>query len=275
MTHGRVDGRVTELTPEPKGNGHTMGPDRGYTIESLDTGLRLMQLFLTHDTLTVSEAAGLLSVGRSTAHRVLSTLEGRGFAIRDFSGRGYSAGPELVRLGRPAGFGTAVRERLGAVLEDALRRTGETVQSAALIGDRIVVTDGRESPHPVRVMPGVGGTHPAHATSGGKMLLSRMTTEQVCALYPREELPAASTPSTVTSRSALLAELEEIRSRGYALSRGESVQGMNTVAVPLAGSSWRDRLALMASAPADRGDDAALARRAEELHVSAALLGTV
>lgn len=75
-----------------------MGPNRDYTIESLDTGLRLMRLFLTHDTLTVSEAAGLLSVGRSTAHRVLSTLEGRGFAIRDFSGRGYSAGPELVRL---------------------------------------------------------------------------------------------------------------------------------------------------------------------------------
>lgn len=123
-----------------------MGPNRSYTIESLDTGLRLMQLFLAHDTLTVSEAAELLSVGRSTAHRVLSTLEGRGFAIRDFSGRGYSAGPELVRLGRPAGFGPAVRERLAAVLEDAVLRTGETVQCAALSGDRIIVTDGRESP---------------------------------------------------------------------------------------------------------------------------------
>ncbi|SFX67754.1 IclR family transcriptional regulator [Streptomyces atratus] len=274
MSHGRVDGPVTELTPEPEGNGHASGPNRGYTIESLDTGLRLMRLFLTHDTLTVSEAAGLLSVGRSTAHRVLSTLEGRGFAIRDFSGRGYSAGPELVRLGRPAGFGTAVRERLGAVLEDALRRTGETVQSTALIGDRIIVTDGRESPHPVRVMPEVGGTHPAHATSGGKILLSRMTPEQVCAHYPHEELPVA-TPATLASRSALLAELEEIRSRGFAVSRGESVRGMHTVAVPLAGSSRRDRLALMASAPADRGDDAALARRAGELRLSASLLGTV
>ncbi|MEU9319305.1 IclR family transcriptional regulator [Streptomyces sp. NPDC048295] len=272
MSHGRVDGPVTELTSEPEGNGHVPGPGRGYTIESLDTGLRLMRLFLTHDTLTVSEAAGLLSVGRSTAHRVLSTLEGRGFAIRDFSGRGYSAGPELVRLGRPAGFGTAVHERLGAVLEDALRRTGETVQSTALLGDRIIVTDGRESPHPVRVMPGVGGTHPAHATSGGKMLLSRMAPEQVCALYPHEELPAA-TPAAPASRSALLAELVEIRSRGFAVSQGESVRGMHTVAVPLAGSSWRDRLALMASAPADRGDDAALARRAGELRLSAALLG--
>lgn len=50
---------------------------------------------------------------------------------------------------------------------------------------------------------------------------------------------------------------------------------MHTVAVLLAGSSWRDRLALMASAPADRGDEASLVRRAGELHLSAALLGTV
>ncbi|MCD9902409.1 helix-turn-helix domain-containing protein [Streptomyces sp. MT29] len=84
-----------------------------YTIASLDTGLRAMRLFLTHDTLTVTEAAGYLRVGRSTAHRVLSTLESRGFAIRDTSGRGYAAGPELVRLGRPAGFVRAARDRWG------------------------------------------------------------------------------------------------------------------------------------------------------------------
>ncbi|MEE4495408.1 IclR family transcriptional regulator [Streptomyces sp. BE230] len=250
-----------------------MGPTRGYTIESLDSGLRLMQLFLTHDSLTVSEAAELLSIGRSTAHRVLSTLEGRGFAIREDSGRGYSAGPELVRLGRPAGFGAPVRERVGAVLDDAVLRTGETVLSAALIGDQVIVTDGRESSHPVRVMLERNRTRPAHATAGGRLLLSRMTTEQVCALYPRERLDAV-TPHTVASRPELLAELARTRDRGYALSRGESVQGMNAVAVPLAGSTWRDRLALAACAPADRGDDAALERRAGELLRSAALLGT-
>lgn len=164
---------------------------RGCVIESLDTGLRLMGLFLTHDTLTVSGAAELLGVGRSTAHRVLFTLEGRGFATRDPSGRGYAAGPELMRLGRPAGFGTALRARLGDVLEEAARRTGETVQSAVLIGDRVLVTDGRESSRPVRVVLEMSRTHPAHATSGGKLLLSRMTTDQVCALYPQERLPAA------------------------------------------------------------------------------------
>ncbi|MEU9848455.1 IclR family transcriptional regulator [Streptomyces sp. NPDC047985] len=248
-----------------------MGQTRRYTIESLDTGLRLIQLFLTRDRLTVSEAAASLCVGRSTAHRVLSTLEGRGFAVRDSSGRGYAAGPELVRLGLPAGFGAAVRRRLGAVLDDAVRRTGETVQSAALIGDQVIVTDGRESSHPVRVMLELGRTYPAHATAGGKLLLSSLTEEQVRALYPGEELPGY-TPTTLITRSALLAELAHVRCRGYAVSRGESVAGLHTVAVPLAGSSRRDRLALVASAPADRGGDGALLRRAEELRRSVALL---
>ncbi|MFF9350549.1 IclR family transcriptional regulator [Streptomyces sp. NPDC014734] len=251
-----------------------MRPTRGYTIESLDTGLRLIQLLLTHDRLTVSEAASLLAVGRSTAHRVLSTLVGRGFAARDSAGPGYSAGPELVRLGLPANFGAAARRRLGAVLDDAAGRTGETVQSTALIGDRIIVTDGRESSHPVRVMLAPGRTYPAHATSGGKLLLSSMTKEQVCALYPCEELSQL-TPTTLTARSALFTELDRVRACGYAVSRGESVRGLYTVAVPLAGSSRRDRMALVASAPADRGDDAALVRRAEELRRSAALLEAV
>ncbi|WP_406090061.1 IclR family transcriptional regulator [Streptomyces sp. NBC_01013] len=249
-----------------------MGPARDYTIESLDTGLRLMRLFLTHDSLTVTEAAELLSIGRSTAHRVLSTLEGRGFAIREAPGRGYSAGPELVRLGRPAGFAAPVREQVGAVLEDAARRTGETVVSAALTGDQVMVTDGRESCHPVRVTLERGRLRPAHATACGKLLLSLMTAEQVCALYPQERLDAL-TPDTLTSRPGLLAELAGIRARGYALSRGESVPGMNAVAVPLAGTTWRDRLALAACVPAGRGDAAALERRVGELLRSAALLG--
>ncbi|MFJ1955591.1 IclR family transcriptional regulator [Streptomyces microflavus] len=243
-----------------------------YTIASLDTGLRAMRLFLTHDTLTVTEAAERLSVGRSTAHRVLSTLESRGFAIRDTSGRGYAAGPELVRLGRPAGFGRAARERLGPVLEDAAGRTGETVWSVALIGDQVIVTDGRESPHPVRVALELGRTGPAHAGSGGLLLLSRMTADQVCALYPYEELEPV-TPATLTSRAALLDELALIRRRGHGVGRGTSVPGMTTVAVSLAGSSWRDRLALVAAAPADRSGDAALTERAERLKESAALLG--
>ncbi|MFS0696980.1 IclR family transcriptional regulator [Streptomyces nitrosporeus] len=242
---------------------------RGYTIESLDTGLRLMQLFLVLDTVTVSEAAGRLGIGRSTAHRVLSTLEGRGFAVRDPSGRGYEAGPELLRLGRPAGLGTTARAQLAAVLDDAARRTGETVECAALVGGLVLVTDGRESARPVRVTLETDRVAPAYATAAGKVLLSRLTADQVRELYPREDLPPL-TPRTLVSRAKLLEELAEVRELGRAFSRGEFAPGLHAVAVPLPGAGRRNRMALSASAPADRGDDAALAERAGQLWQSAA-----
>ncbi|WP_425840906.1 IclR family transcriptional regulator [Streptomyces fractus] len=249
-------------------------PERSqrYVIESLDTGLRLLLLFMEHDSLSVTDAARSLGVARSTAHRVLSTLEGRGFVIRESSGRGYCAGPELVRLGRPAGYGPEARRALAPVLDDAAARTGETVTSVALLGDQILITDGRESRHPVRVMLEVGRTHSAHATSGGKILLAHMTDDQILSLYPEERLPEV-TPHTITSRTALLAELALVRERGHAVSRGESVWGMNAVAVPLPGRSWRDRMALMAAVPADRGDDDALDLLARRLRRAALLFG--
>ncbi|WP_329045887.1 IclR family transcriptional regulator [Streptomyces sp. NBC_01422] len=248
-----------------------MADPKSYIIESLDTGLRLMRLFLTHDTLSVTDAARELEVARSTAHRVLSTLESRGFATRDISGRGYAAGPELVTLGRPAGYGPEIRARVQAVLDEAATATGETVGTAALLGDQVIITDGRESPHPVRAVLETGRVHPAHATSAGKVLLAQLTTEQVRALYPEERLPGL-TGSTLVSRTALLSELAGIRTLGRADSVGESVPGMNTVAVPLAGNSWRDRLALMASMPADRGGEPELTRHAVALRKAAGLL---
>ncbi|MFH9613434.1 IclR family transcriptional regulator [Streptomyces pratensis] len=248
-----------------------MADPKSYIIESLDTGLRLMRLFLTHDTLSVTGAARELEVARSTAHRVLSTLESRGFATRDASGRGYSAGPELVTLGRPAGYGPEIRARLQVVLDAAATTTGETISTAALIGDQVIITDGRESPHPVRTVLESGRAHPAHATSAGKVLLAQLTTEQVCALYPEERLTGV-TGHTLISRTALLAELAGVRTLGRADSLGESVPGMNAVAVPLAGNSWRDRLALMASMPADRGGEPELARHAVALKKAAGLL---
>lgn len=239
-----------------------------YIIESLDSGLHLLGLLDSHESLTVSEAANLLGVSRATAHRVLSTLEQRGFVARaGEGGPGYCAGPELARLGRPAGLDDETRDRLAPVLDDALRRTQETVQVVVLLGDRVLVTDGRESTRPVRVILERGKTHAAHATSGGKLLLSYLTDDQIRLLYPDESLPAI-TGRTLTTRTGLLQEVANIRTRGWARSVAESVPGMDSVAVPLSGSRRGQRLALMSSAPAQDHTPLSLARRAALLRLA-------
>ncbi len=244
----------------------------GYTIESLDTGLRLLLLFLEQDSISVSQAAKELNVARSTAHRVLSTLQDRGMVSLPASGRRYVAGPALVEIARPRLVDPEARRWVRPVLEDAVTRTGETVHSVVLLGSQILVLDGRESDQSIRVGLRAGMVRPAYATSAGKLLLSRFDPDVIMALYPREDLLRL-TPGTVQSRTALMQQLAEISTFDYALSHEESERGINAVAVLLAGTSWRDRIAIMASVPAERGSDAELRDIAEKLKQSATLLG--
>ena len=146
------------------------------------------------------------------------------------------------------------------------------MHSVVLLGSQILVLDGRESDQSIRVGLRAGMVRPAYATSAGKLLLSRFDPDLIMALYPREELLRL-TPGTVQTRTALMQQLAEISTFDYALSHEESERGINAVAVLLAGTSWRDRIAIMASVPAERGSDAELRDIAEKLKQSAALLG--
>jgi len=140
------------------------------------------------------------------------------------------------------------------------------------LGSQILVLDGRESDEALRVGLRAGLVRPAYATSAGKLLLSRFTPDLILALFPREELIRV-TPETIANRSALMTELKEIADCDYAVSRHESELGISAVAVLLAGASWRDRIAIMASIPSERATDEHLADVADKLKRSAALLG--
>jgi IclR family acetate operon transcriptional repressor len=243
-----------------------------YRIGSLDTGLGILLMFMERESITVTEAAEGLGVSRSTAHRALSTLQQRGLVSLPASGRGYVAGPALVEMARPRSLDPEIRRWVRPALDDAVRRVEETVHTTVLLGSQLLLVDGREPEKPVRVALRTGLIRPAYATSAGKLLLSRLSGDQLRALYPREQL-MRTTANTISTRTQLIHELELISEQDFAFSRGESEQGLHAVAVLLAGSSWRDRIALMATVPAERGSDAELSRIAEQLRQCADLLG--
>jgi len=235
-----------------------------YRIGSLDTGLRILLMFLEHDSISVTAAAKEMEIARSTAHRVLSTLQNRGLVSLPASGRGYVAGPALVEIARPRTLDPDLRRWLRPMLEEAARRCDETVHTAVLLGSQLLLVDGREAERAITIRLRAGLIRPAYATSAGKLLLSRLNTDQLRALYPREQLMRV-TQHTTATRTQLIAELEKISKVDYAISHEESEPGLNAVAVLVAGSSWRDRISLMATVPAERGTDDNLLRIAGHL----------
>ncbi len=65
-------------------------------LGSVDNALRLLCLFRGRPAIGVAEASSALGIGRSTAHRLLTTLAARGFVTQDAQDRTYRPGPMLL-----------------------------------------------------------------------------------------------------------------------------------------------------------------------------------
>jgi DNA-binding IclR family transcriptional regulator len=165
---------------------------------------------------TAPDLAERCGLNRSTAWRILATLEAEGLVARDPATNRYSIGAAIYRL---AGAPSESLPRLARPhLEDLSRRTGETVSLAVPRGLQLVYVDQVQAPH-VMTADWLGRAVPLHATSTGKAMLAWLPPEE---LDPAVERPLARfTDSTITDLARLRDELDRVRRRGFAVSRGE------------------------------------------------------
>jgi DNA-binding IclR family transcriptional regulator len=168
-----------------------------------------------------------LGLPKSSAHRLLASLARRGLVERDTSGR-WQPGFALVALG----LGVLEREPLVAAARPALEREaaelGETFFLVAARAGRLFVLDKAEGTGYLRAAPRVGASIPVHATAVGKLYLA-FDPGRVEASAPA----AGFTPRTLADPAALRAEVELVRTRGWATNRDEWVEGLSVVAAPV------------------------------------------
>jgi IclR family acetate operon transcriptional repressor len=236
-------------------DGAARGPDGGgvrprYPIESVDNALKLLLLFGERPRVRLTDASAYLGVASSTAHRLLAMLQYRGFVRQDAGSRAYEAGPALSSIAFSVIRRLDVRTVARPVLERVGAETCETVHLGRLQGREVYFLDSIEGSQAVRVGSRLGRSMPAHCTSTGKAMLSQLDREELYALYPGESLEQL-TGRSISSRTALEADLEKIRRRGFAVSNQESQDGVASVAVALSGLTGA-RYAVNASLPANR-----------------------
>ncbi|MEA2287915.1 MAG: hypothetical protein QOJ21_3958 [Solirubrobacteraceae bacterium] len=166
---------------------------------------------------SVAELADRCGLNRSTAWRLLATLEHHGLVDREPATGRYTVGYAVLALAASAGHEPLVR-RAHPVLAELAARCGETASLAVPRRLQVVYVDQVQAPH-VMAANWLGRPTPLHATSTGKAFLAWLTDEERDAALsdPLEQF----TETTITTRAKLAAELEDIRRTGRALSRGE------------------------------------------------------
>jgi DNA-binding IclR family transcriptional regulator len=172
----------------------------------------------------LSELAVAVGLPKSTVHRLLGALGEEAFVVQDPDGR-FRLGVGLAELGAATGDG--VREVLRPVLLRLRADLDETIDLAVLDGTEARFVDQIPAPHRLRAVSAVGARFPLHCTANGKALLAAMSDAEALALLPAK-LPEL-TPSTITSREELLAELAQVRRTGVAFDREEHTEGVSAV----------------------------------------------
>src|SRR3984893_5853438 len=200
-------------------------------VESLDRGLRLLQVFCDRAApMTLSELAAAADLPRATARRILFTLQHGGYVTSD--GKLFALTPHVLTLA-----GAFLRaNQVVAVLQPVLDRIAvaprESSSLAVLDSDEVVFI-ARGSP--TRIFSGgveIGYRLPSFCTAVGRAILGRFSDAELKTKLAAMKR-AALTPQTITDPKRLLAAIAADRNGGCALAHREPEPHFRSIAVPV------------------------------------------
>lgn len=219
-------------------------------VQSLERGLAVIRAFdRTHPELTLSEVATSTGVTRAAARRFLLTLMDLGYVRSD--GRFYSLSPRVLELGYAYLSSLSLPEVAEPHLEGLVAEVNESSSVSVLDGADIVYVARVPTSRIMTVAISVGTRFPAYATSMGRVLLAGLSDEALTGYLERQTIERL-TAHTITSATALRAELARVRGQGWALVDQELEIGLRAVAAPIRDRSGHTVAAVNISAHASR-----------------------
>lgn len=207
--------------------------DASFQVPNLERGLSVLELLSRYpDGLPASEIAKLLDIPMNSAGRILMAMTARGFLARNGTSRTFTLTRKLLILGSPVVSETHLIDESLPVMKSLRDLTTETVLLGTVVEDESVILEAVPARHPVRLMVDPGTRSGLHCAAPGKLALALMEGAERQAVLGRISLPRI-TDRTITNRRDLDRECDQIRKDGYALDRGEGIEGVHCVAAPI------------------------------------------
>jgi len=191
---------------------------------------RIVDLLADRGPLGVQAVADELDIAKSTAHAYLSTMRDLGYTIN--GPNGYELSLKFLEYGIEE---RADRRILDAAEEPITRLAEDTGEAVYLVIEEngfAVYLDYALGERAVRTHARIGTRVKMHSLASGRAILAHLPESRVADIIEQHGLPAQ-TDQTVTTKSELLDELEDIRDRGYAVNEGEATVGTRAVAAPV------------------------------------------
>jgi IclR family transcriptional regulator, KDG regulon repressor len=238
-------------------------PKSDYMIHTVRNALRVLEEFRDEAELGVTELARRLGLHKNNVFRILATLEQQGYVEQVGENEAYRLGVRCLELGRAYGASRSLLRLARPVLEELVRRSGESAHLGELRDFEVVHLDGEQGLQLVQTGLRVGRTLPAHCTALGKVMLAGVRPDEQ-ERFDREVIAGgglgARTARTLTDRDKLLEHLHGVSAQGFAVDMEECERGLCCAAAPVFDASGRLVAAVSISGPAFRLPEDALQR---------------
>ncbi|MEJ5919567.1 MULTISPECIES: IclR family transcriptional regulator [unclassified Corynebacterium] len=203
-------------------------------IKVLDRSVLILKT-IAENPCTLAELCEATDLPRATAHRLATALEVHRLVTRTPDGQ-WTTGPGLTAL-TPV-TADLLADAAAHVLPQLLDKTGESVQIYRLTGDTRTCIASMEPPTGLRNTVPVGSRMPLTAGSAAKVLLAFGPEGLAERMIPDADFDAA--------------ELDDIRTQGWAESMGERDPALASVSAPVWNSADEMIAVVSVSGPVER-----------------------
>lgn len=197
-------------------------------IKSIEKMFAILSLYtMDRTSLSISEIQEELGFPKSTAFRILNTLEKGNFIQKNPDNHRYSLGFQFFRLGSIFQSQLDLRSVALPIMRKLVEETSETIELNIIDELSRVCIEKIDSPLDVRNFVRVGERKPLHLGASGKILLAFLNGQDREKVIPQLE------KKHETQLTHLRVDLKKIQEKGYAITKGERVPGSFAIAAPI------------------------------------------
>lgn len=199
-----------------------------YKANSLNKALDALEAFTADSPQWgLSALSRELGIGKPTLHRLLRTLEGRGYLVQHPSTRQYRLGLKAWELGSTAVAVSTPTEAAHGHMRELSATTGEQVTLWVYDTGSVVCVHKQDGHNRVRTHTDLGAREPAWLMASGRCLLAHQPTEEA------ERVVAELPDDSPLDAADLRERLAEVRQRGYDVSYGDRWPDVCAVSAPV------------------------------------------
>lgn len=207
--------------------------DDKYLVPGLERGLKVLELFdENHNRLGLNDISKALGINRSSAFRLVWTLEHCGYLLRD-EDKNYSLSFKALQLGAKTISNLTIIDLAAPVMRTLRDSTRTAVHLCTLSQTSIVYIYSLQSPGPFLSNIRVGTHWPAHATVIGQLLLGGLSDDEIRQRYHGVDELKSYSPATPKNVDELIKKVHKARESEYLLSWKNFQPNMVASASPL------------------------------------------